>query len=287
MYAPPQESRLRVLKSIAEFRSVRSGLSGSLGFLPTMGYLHEGHVALVRAAREQNDHVGVSVFVNPMQFGPKEDFSRYPRDEDRDLALLAEAGVDLVLMPTVDEMYPAGATTSVDPGALGEVLEGAFRPGHFRGVATIVLKLFEIVRPTRAYFGRKDAQQLVVIRCMVRDLNLDVEIVPMLTVREADGLAMSSRNIYLSPVERESALCLHKALTLAQEMWARGLRDAGTYRARMREVIDSEPSAIIDYVSVADPESLEELDRIQGPALVSMAVRIGRTRLIDNVALGE
>jgi len=284
---PPQESRLRVLKSIAEFRSVRAGLSGSLGFVPTMGYLHEGHVALVRAAREQNDHVGVSVFVNPMQFGPKEDFSRYPRDEDRDLALLAEAGVDLVLMPTVDEMYPAGATTSVDPGALGEVLEGAFRPGHFRGVATIVLKLFEIVRPTRAYFGRKDAQQLVVIRRMVRDLNLDVEIVPMLTVREADGLAMSSRNIYLSPVERESALCLHKALTLAQEMWARGLRDAGTYRARMREVIDSEPSAIIDYVSVADPESLEELDRIQGPALVSMAVRIGRTRLIDNVALGE
>ena len=275
------------MKSIAEFRSVRPGLSGSLGFVPTMGYLHEGHVALVRAAREQNDHVGVSVFVNPMQFGPKEDFSRYPRDEDRDLALLAEAGVDLVLIPTVDEMYPAGATTSVDPGALGEVLEGAFRPGHFRGVATIVLKLFEIVRPTRAYFGRKDAQQLVVIRRMVRDLNLDVEIVPMLTVREADGLAMSSRNIYLSPVERESALCLHKALTLAQEMWARGLRDAGTYRARMREVIDSEPSAIIDYVSVADPESLEELDRIQGPALVSMAVRIGRTRLIDNVALGE
>ena len=275
------------MKSIAEFRSVRPGLSGSLGFVPTMGYLHEGHVALVRAAREQNDHVGASIFVNPMQFGPKEDFSRYPRDEDRDLALLAEAGVDLVLMPTVDEMYPAGATTSVDPGALGEVLEGAFRPGHFRGVATIVLKLFEIVRPTRAYFGRKDAQQLVVIRRMVRDLNLDVEIVPMLTVREADGLAMSSRNIYLSPVERESALCLHKALTLAQEMWARGLRDAGTYRARMREVIDSEPSAIIDYVSVADPESLEELDRIQGPALVSMAVRIGRTRLIDNVALGE
>ena len=252
-----------------------------------MGYLHEGHVSLVRAAREQNDHVGASIFVNPMQFGPKEDFSRYPRDEDRDLALLAEVGVDLVLMPTVDEMYPAGATTSIDPGALGEVLEGAFRPGHFRGVATIVLKLFEIVRPTRAYFGRKDAQQLVVIRRMVRDLNLDVEIVPMPTVREADGLAMSSRNMYLSPVERESALCLHKALTLAQEMWTRGLRDAGTYRARMREVIDSEPSATVDYVSVADPESLEELDRIQGPALVSMAVRIGHTRLIDNMTLGE
>jgi pantoate--beta-alanine ligase len=190
-------------------------------------------------------------------------------------------------MPTVDEMYPPGATTSVDPGSLAEVLEGEFRPGHFRGVATIVLKLFEVVRPTRAYFGRKDAQQLVVIRRMVRDLILDVEIVAMPTVREEGGLAMSSRNTYLSTGERGSALCLHKALTLAQEMWTRGARDAGTYRARMREVIEGEPSAAIDYVSVADPESLVELERIQGPALVSIAVRIGRTRLIDNVMLGE
>jgi pantoate--beta-alanine ligase len=252
-----------------------------------MGYLHEGHMSLVRTARESNDHVAASIFVNPTQFGPNEDFARYPRDEERDLALLREAGVDLVFMPAAAEMYPEGAATTVDPGPIAEVLEGKIRPGHFRGVATVVLKLFEVVRPTRAYFGRKDAQQLVVIRRMVRDLNLCVEIVPMPTVREPDGLAMSSRNVYLSPDERQQALCLHRSLTLAQEMWTRGVRDADAYRSRMREVIEAEPSASIDYVSVANPETLAGLERIQGPALVSLAVRIGKTRLIDNVTLGE
>jgi pantoate--beta-alanine ligase len=190
-------------------------------------------------------------------------------------------------MPGVDDMYPPGATTFVDPGPIAELLEGKSRPGHFRGVATVVLKLLEIVRPARAYFGRKDAQQLVVIQRMVRDFNLEVEIVPMTTIREPDGLAMSSRNTYLSATERESALCLHRALSLAQEMWKRGVRDADTYRARMREIIEAEPAASIDYISIADPETLQECRRIQGPALASMAVRIGRTRLIDNMTLGE
>ncbi len=276
-----------VLTSIADFRREREALGGSLGFVPTMGFLHDGHLSLVRAAVAENDHVAVSIFVNPTQFGPNEDFSRYPRDEARDLALLREAGVDLVLMPSVEEMYPAGATAYVDVGPMSDVLEGKARPGHFRGVATIVLKLFEVVRPSRAYFGRKDAQQLIVIRKMVRDLDLPVEVVAMPTLREADGLAMSSRNSYLSPSERESALCLYRALTLAQEMWTRGVRDAGTYRSRMRDVIENEEAASIDYVSVADPETLEELERVHGPTLVSMAVRIGRTRLIDNVSLGS
>lgn len=277
---------MEVLNTVAEFRRARGALSGSLGLVPTMGFLHKGHLSLVEAAREQNGHLAVSIFVNPTQFGPNEDFSRYPRDEERDLALLRDAGVGLVFMPVVEEIYPEGATTYVDVGPMSEVLEGKFRPGHFRGVATVVLKLFEIVRPDRAYFGRKDAQQLVVVRKMVRDLHLDVEIVPMPTLREPDGLAMSSRNTFLSPPERLSALCLHKALTLAQEMWTRGLRDAEAFRSRMRELIEMEEAAVIDYVSVAHPDTLDELERIQGPALVSMAVRIGRTRLIDNVTLG-
>lgn len=278
---------MQVLRTVQEFREARAALSGTLGFVPTMGFLHAGHLSLVEGARHDNDHTAVSIFVNPTQFGPNEDFARYPRDEERDLAMLGDAGVDLVLMPSVEDMYPPGATTFVDPGAIAERLEGNFRPGHFRGVATVVLKLFEIVHPSRAYFGRKDAQQLVVIRRMVRDLNVDVEIVPMPTMREPDGLAMSSRNTYLSGQERGSALCLYRALTLAQEMWTRGLRDAEAYRSRMREIIEAEPQASIDYVSVADPGTLEELDRVKGPALVSMAVRIGRTRLIDNITLGE
>jgi len=278
---------MEVLNTAAKFRRARGVLSGTVGLVPTMGFLHEGHLSLVKAAREQNGHVAVSIFVNPTQFGPNEDFSNYPRDEERDLALLREGGVGLVFMPGVEEMYPQGASTYVEVGPMSEVLEGKARPGHFRGVATVVLKLFEIVRPDRAYFGRKDAQQLVVIRRMVHDLNLDVEIVPMPTLREPDGLAMSSRNTYLTPPERQSALCLHKSLTLAQEMWTRGLRDAEAFRLRMREVIEMEEGAVIDYVSVAHPDTLDELERIQGPALVSMAVRIGRTRLIDNVTLGQ
>jgi pantoate--beta-alanine ligase len=278
---------MEVIRTVAAFRDASSRFQGSLGFVPTMGFLHAGHMALVEAASRDNDAAAVSIFVNPTQFGPNEDFSRYPRDEARDLEMLRAAGVDLVFVPELNEMYPDGATTFVDVGPMSERLEGAFRPGHFRGVATIVLKLFEIVRPARAYFGRKDAQQLVVIRKMVQDLKVGVEVVPVATVRETDGLAMSSRNTYLSPPERESALCLFRALSLAGEMWTRGLRDADSYRSRMREVIEAEEAAVIDYVSVADPETLEELERVKGPALASLAVRIGRTRLIDNITLGE
>ncbi len=285
---------MEVLTSIESMRAVRRALPGSVGFVPTMGYLHQGHLSLVRGARAGNDHVVVSIFVNPTQFGPNEDFARYPRDTDRDLALLRREGVDFVFMPSVDEMYPPGGETYVDPGPVSQRLEGHFRPGHFRGVATVVLKLFNIVQPTRAYFGRKDAQQLVVIRRLVRDLDLGVEVVPMPTVRQDaeglpvdSGLAMSSRNVYLSEDERKAALVLWESLSLAREMWTRGLRDAETYRKRMRELIEGQPRASIDYVSVADPWTLEELERIQGQATVSLAVRIGTTRLIDNVTLGE
>jgi pantoate--beta-alanine ligase len=278
---------MQVLTTVADFRSARAGLPGSLGFVPTMGYLHEGHLSLVRAARAGNDSVAVSIFVNPTQFGPAEDFSTYPRDPDRDLALLRAEGVDLVFMPDAGEMYPEGFQTFVEVEGVTRRLEGASRPGHFRGVATVVLKLFEIVRPDRAYFGRKDAQQLAVVRRMVRDLNLTVEVVAMPTVRDPDGLAMSSRNAYLSPTERAAATVLYRALSLAQDMWTKGSRDAEAYRRRIAETIAEEELASIDYVSVADPETMEELERIQGPALVSLAVRIGRTRLIDNVTLGE
>jgi pantoate--beta-alanine ligase len=277
---------VNVLASIAEVREVRRGLIGSVGLVPTMGALHEGHLTLVRRARAANDHVFVSIFVNPTQFGPNEDFAAYPRDLDRDMGLLEAEGVDFVFLPGVEEMYPAGAEAFVDVGSIGEQLEGAFRPGHFRGVATVVLKLLNIVKPSRAYFGKKDAQQLVVIQRLVRDLDVDVEIVPVDTVREADGLAMSSRNAYLDATERRAAVCLHDALELAGEMWTRGVRDAGAFRGRMRELIDGEELARIDYVSIANPESLEEVDRIQGTVLVSLAVRIGKTRLIDNVVLG-
>jgi pantoate--beta-alanine ligase len=278
---------VQTLNSVAEVHAAQKRLTGSFGVVPTMGALHEGHLTLVRRARAENDHVFVSIFVNPTQFGPNEDFTAYPRDVEHDLALLEAEGVDYVFLPAVEEMYAAGAETIVDVGPITERLEGAHRPGHFRGVATVVLKLFNILMPTRAYFGRKDAQQLVVIRRMVRDLDVDVDIVAVDTVREPDGLALSSRNAYLSPTERQAALCLSSALNLAREMWTRGTRDADYIRRRMLEVIAEEELAKPDYVSIAHPGTLEELERIQGPALVSMAVRIGRTRLIDNVTLGE
>jgi pantoate--beta-alanine ligase len=275
------------VRTITEAREGRAGLAGSVGLVPTMGYLHEGHLSLVRRAREENDHVVVSIFVNPTQFGPNEDLATYPRDEARDLALLAAEGVDLVLAPEPAEMYREGASTYVDAGAVALPLEGAARPGHFRGVATVVLKLLNIVQPDRAYFGRKDAQQLAVIRRMVADLDVPVEVVACETLRETDGLALSSRNVYLSPEERKAAIVLWQALSLAREMWTRGTRDAGAFRKRMAELIAAEPLAKADYVSVADPMTLAELERIKGPALVSLAVRIGKTRLIDNLTLGE
>jgi pantoate--beta-alanine ligase len=278
---------VQTLASVAAVRETQRGLTGSFGVVLTMGALHEGHLALVRRARAENDHVFVSIFVNPTQFGPNEDFTAYPRDTDRDLALLETQGVDYVFLPGVEEMYAPGAETIVDVGSITSRLEGEHRPGHFRGVTTVVLKLFNILKPTRTYFGRKDAQQLVVIRRMARDLNLDIEIVGVDTVREPDGLALSSRNAYLNPVERQAALCLSSALNLAREMWTRGTRDAAYIKTRMLDIINEEELAKPDYVSIAHPETLDELERIHGPALVSMAVRIGRTRLIDNVTLGE
>jgi pantoate--beta-alanine ligase len=277
---------MEILTTIAAVRQVRSGMNADVGFVPTMGYLHEGHLSLIRAARAGNANVFVSIFVNPTQFGPNEDLNRYPRDPERDLAYLKAANVDYLFMPSAEEIYPPGFETFVDVGSLAEPLEGAVRLGHFRGVATVVLKLFNIVRPTRAYFGQKDAQQLAVIKKMVRDLNVGVEIVPMPTIREQDGLAMSSRNSYLIGEERKAAVVLSEALKLAKEMWTRGTRDAEAFRTRLQELIGEEELASVDYVSVADPETLRELERIQGPALVSLAVSIGRTRLIDNVTLG-
>jgi pantoate--beta-alanine ligase len=277
---------VRVATTIDEYRRIRAAMTGTVGAVPTMGYLHEGHLALVRRARAENDHVVVSIFVNPTQFGPNEDFARYPRDPDRDLALLRTEGVDVVFMPSVEEMYPKGFATYVNVERLTERLEGAHRPGHFRGVATVVTKLFHILQPHRAYFGQKDAQQLIVIRRMTRDLAFPVDIVDVPTVREPDGLAMSSRNVYLSPDERRAATVLFRALERARELWDAGVRDGDRLRMAMQEVIDGEPLARADYVSVADPETLDELGAIEGPALASLAVRLGSTRLIDCAWLG-
>ena len=276
---------MEVASTIEEMRAFRRAMAGDIGFVPTLGYLHDGHLSLVRAAKKQNEHTVASIFVNPTQFNNPDDFKRYPRDNDGDLAQLLEQGVDAVFMPSAEEMYPAGQSTSVDVGEVTERLEGEHRPGHFRGVTTIVAKLFNVVRPTRAYFGRKDAQQLVVIRRMVRDLHLGVEIVAMRTIREADGLALSSRNARLSPAEREAALVLSKALRLAAQRWQGGERNCNRIRDQMQSLISSEPLARVDYVSVADTETLQELESIEGEALVSLAVQIGDVRLIDNITL--
>lgn len=277
---------MRTVTSIQELREARRALPGPVGFVPTMGYLHQGHLALVRRARAENASVAVSIFVNPTQFGPTEDFERYPRDPERDATLLREAGVDLLFMPPPAEMYPPGYDTWVDVGGVTARLEGAERPGHFRGVATVVTKLFNLVQPDRAYFGQKDAQQLVVIQKLTRDLNLPVEIVPCPTVREPDGLAMSSRNVYLTPEERREALALSRALHEAERLFAAGERDAGVLRDRVRAVIsEGAPRGRIDYVSVADAETLAELEWVDRRALVSLAVRFPSARLIDNTVL--
>jgi len=278
---------MKVVTTIAEMRELRGQLAGSVGFVPTMGYLHEGHLELVRRARAESQTLIASIFVNPAQFGPSEDFASYPRDPERDLALLEKEGTDLVFMPSAEEIYPQGFSSWVEVEKVSERLEGAFRPGHFRGVATVVAKLFNIVQPTRAYFGQKDAQQLIVTKKMVSDLNMNLEVVAVPTVREPDGLALSSRNAYLNPEERRAALVLWKALCLAQELWDKGERSADRLRQEMTSLIESEPLARIDYVSVADQDSLEELEEIDRAALVSMAVWIGKTRLIDNIMLVE
>ena len=276
---------MKVITKIADMRKLRRELTEPVGFVPTMGYLHEGHLSLVRKARTENPSLVASIFVNPTQFGPQEDFQSYPRDTKRDLALLEKEATDLVFAPSAEEMYPPRFNSWVEVGEVSERLEGASRPGHFRGVTTVCSKLFNIVQPTRAYFGQKDAQQAVVIKKMVSDLNLNLEIVTLPTVREPDGLAMSSRNTYLSPEERKAALVLHQALTLAQKRCERGEKDAESIRQEMGRLIQKEPLATINYVSIADADTLDELDTVKLPALVSLAVRIGKTRLIDNILL--
>jgi pantoate--beta-alanine ligase len=250
-----------------------------------MGYLHAGHLSLVEKARRENGSVTASLFVNPTQFGPREDLSTYPSDPERDQALLEGAGCDLLFAPAPEEMYPKGFKTFVDVGPIATPLEGERRPGHFRGVATVVLKLLGIFQPDRAYFGQKDAQQLAVIRRMVRDLDLPVEVVGCPIVREPDGLAMSSRNSYLTPAERRAAPVLHRALCAARDRFVSGVRDGDALRATMRAVLDEEPLARTDYVSVTDPATLREMAQVDGPVLLSMAVFLGKARLIDNLLL--
>ncbi|MCE7904758.1 MAG: pantoate--beta-alanine ligase [Anaerolineae bacterium CFX3] len=278
---------MMIVSSLDELHAARLLLDGRLGLVPTMGYLHEGHLSLARRAREECDRVAASIFVNPTQFGPTEDLSKYPRDLDRDLSLLEAAGVDLVWTPDNETMYPPGFSTWVEVEGLTKPLEGAARPGHFRGVTTVVAKLFNAVQPQAAYFGQKDAQQAAVVRKMTRDLNFPVEIVVCPTVRETDGLAMSSRNSYLSPEERKSAVVLFRALTAAREAFERGERDAESLRKVMSATLASEPRARTQYVSCADYDTLEELGTVTGKALLSMAVFIGKTRLIDNFVVGS
>jgi pantoate--beta-alanine ligase len=274
-----------VARTISDLRAWRASISGALGLVPTMGYLHEGHLSLVRGSKSDNAHTAVTIFVNPTQFAPTEDLSRYPRDEARDLTLLDAEGVDAVFIPNVAEMYPAGFDTYVTVERLTQRLEGASRPTHFRGVTTVVTKLLQIARPDRAYFGQKDAQQLAVVRRMVRDLDVHVDIIGMPIVREPDGLALSSRNVYLTPEQREAALALSRALRHAEQRFAAGERDARVLRDEMHAMIAAEPLAGIDYVSIADAATLDELELIDRAALASLAARFGATRLIDNTLL--
>ncbi len=280
---------MEVIRAAADFRAAceaaRAG-GRSLGFVPTMGSFHDGHLSLVRRARGEREVVAVSVFVNPLQFGPHEDFEAYPRDLDRDLGLARAEGVDLVFAPSVEEMYPGGTpAVTVDPGPLAERLEGAIRPGHFRGVSTVVAKLFHAVGPSAAYFGEKDAQQLAIVRRMVRDLSFPIELVGCPIVRERDGVAMSSRNAYLSPEERVAARCLSRGLSRAQALLAAGERSAQPLVAAVRTEVDEEPLAAIDYAVMVDDETFEEVQDVTSPARALVAARIGKPRLIDNVLL--
>ena len=277
---------MQVVQTLADLRAARTALQGTLGLVPTMGALHEGHLSLVRRSRTENDHVGVSIFVNPAQFGPAEDLAAYPRMLEQDLALLQSLGADLVWTPTPDDVYPPNFQTWIDVTDVSRSLEGAHRPGHFRGVATVVAKLFNAFTPDRVYFGQKDAQQVVVIKQMVRDLNFPLSIVVCPTVREPDGLAMSSRNRYLDEEERRAATVLYRALSAAKAAYQDGERQGHVLRSIMQTVLNGEPLAQSGYVSAADPETLQELEQIQNGVLLSLAVHIGKTRLIDNMLLG-
>ena len=278
---------MMIVSTLDELHSARLLLDGTLGLVPTMGYLHEGHLSLVSRAKAECTYVAVSIFVNPTQFGPNEDLSKYPRDLERDLHLLEDAGVDLVWTPAPEDMYPTGFQTWVEVGQMTLPLEGAQRPGHFRGVTTVVSKLFNAVGPAKAYFGQKDAQQAAIIRQMTRDLNFPVEIVVCPIVREPDGLALSSRNVYLSPEERKAATGLYRALSSAKAAYDRGERNAGKLRQVMQDILASEPLASTQYVSCADYDTLQELDEVTGKTLLSMAVFMGKTRLIDNLVLED
>ncbi|MFZ0704426.1 MAG: pantoate--beta-alanine ligase [Candidatus Korobacteraceae bacterium] len=279
---------MKHIESVAEMKAVcreitRSGRT--LGFVPTMGALHEGHASLVRASKAQCQATVVSIFVNPLQFGPTEDLDKYPRAMERDSKLLQELGVDVLYAPTAGEMYPPGATTYVEVSGISDRLDGASRPGHFRGVATVVAKLFEIVRPDRAFFGQKDAAQVAVLRRMVRDLDMDVEVVVCPIVREKDGLAMSSRNAYLNPTERKQALVLNRSLMRVQFEADAGERDTSKLIETGKSVIAEEPGARLDYFAIVDPDTLEPASDVSRPALVAVAAYVGATRLIDNILL--
>ena len=276
---------MQIARTIAEMKALRMKSLGSIGFVPTMGYLHDGHLALVKQARAENSVVVASIFVNPTQFGPNEDFRTYPRDKERDLAMREKERADIVFMPSAEEMYPERFSSWVEVEKVTDRLEGSCRPGHFKGMATVVSKLLNIVEPTCAYFGQKDAQQALVIKKMAADLNMNLEVIVAPTVRESDGLAMSSRNVYLNPQERQAATVLFKALTLARNLWEKGEKNAERIRQEMTSLISKEPIAKIEYVSIADAQTLEELSEIDRPALASLAVRIGKTRLIDNMVL--
>lgn len=285
---PPTDSQpaVRLARDRTALEAARAVLPSPVGLVPTMGALHGGHLALIERARAECASVVVSIFVNPMQFGADEDYERYPRRLDEDLRASGAGGVDLVFAPDVDAIYPPGHATTVDVGPLGSVLEGAARPGHFRGVATVVTILLDLVRPDRAYFGQKDGQQAVVVERVVRDLALPVTVSVVPTVREPDGLALSSRNAYLTVPERAAAPALHRALRAAADEHARGQRDAERLRTRMRLVLEAVPMARPDYVSVADRTTLRELEVVDGPALLSVAVRFPSARLIDCWPLG-
>jgi pantoate--beta-alanine ligase len=279
---------MRICTTIEDMRQAcRGARSGGkrLGFVPTMGALHEGHLSLVRAARAGCDVVAASIFVNPTQFGPNEDLGKYPRAFERDRALLEKEGVELLFAPSVEEMYPAGAVTWVTVEGLSDKLDGRSRPGHFRGVTTVVAKLFHIVEPDAAFFGQKDAAQVAILRRMVRDLNFPVEIVACPIVREPDGLAMSSRNAYLDPLQRKQALVLHRALMRVKECWEAGERDAAKLVAVGHEEVAAEKSVRLDYFEIVDSDSLDRVENVAGGALVAVAAVVGATRLIDNMVL--
>lgn len=279
---------MRVIEKISDLKAVirSQKLAGkTIGFVPTMGYLHEGHISLVKASREENDYTIMSIFVNPTQFGPNEDFEKYPRDMERDTRMAEEAGVDIIFAPTKDEMYPDRYKTYVEVEDITSVLCGKTRPGHFKGVTTVVAKLFNIVEPDKAYFGQKDAQQVIVIKKMARDLNMNLEVVTCPIIRECDGLAMSSRNTYLSSEERKAAVILSKSLFEAQDLIKKGERDAAELVKYISEKISTVDFAKIDYIEITDAENLEKADVISGKVLIALAVRFGKTRLIDNVVM--